>query len=167
MHGIQANEDNVVLKSALHGTLDKLQATQKELRATRSELQVTMEQANLLLEERETLCFIDHVAMGIEGADNHGREDECAGSGRVANGSRGSNEAAIGEGESSAPSDQVDALASPMRNLESSAFANKAELVGPSNVDALIIPSPTVSPGGTEAPHTPPAYEDLLCPTAV
>ena len=59
---LQANEDNVVLKSALQGTLDKLQVTREELHATRSELHVTLGQANLLLDEREAAtCFL-HVS---------------------------------------------------------------------------------------------------------
>ncbi|GAX80372.1 hypothetical protein CEUSTIGMA_g7811.t1 [Chlamydomonas eustigma] len=58
---LQANEDNVVLKSALHCTLDKLQTTRDELHATKSELTVTQEQASLLLEERESATFMYSV----------------------------------------------------------------------------------------------------------
>lgn len=55
---LQANEDNYVLKGALHATLSKLEATREELHATRSKLSVTQEQAQLLLAEREAICFL-------------------------------------------------------------------------------------------------------------
>ena len=90
---LQANEDNVVLKSALQGTLDKLQVTREELHATRSELHVTLEQANLLLDEREAAtCFL-HVSsenlLGPPEEDEEEREAEAGHSCRTSAASMG------------------------------------------------------------------------------
>ena len=75
---LQANEDNVVLKSALQGTLDKLQVTREELHATRSELHVTLEQANLLLDEREAAtCFLQVSSENLLGPPEEEEEREA------------------------------------------------------------------------------------------